>query len=101
MRMTNRVQFIDKVKAYDPVEGRDIEGFEPLTKRLPCHASDLGIDRTKSIFGEIRQNAKVVRLQQPLILSTPDLALLDGIEYTVQRDMLNSTVYYLVGDRDV
>ncbi len=65
MRYDTKVTFvIEKDEYYDHVLGEYVDGTKEETK-LRANVTDLGTDRSKVLFGDIKQGAKVVRLLRP------------------------------------
>ena len=96
MRMNQRAEFIAEVKSqYDPKEGKRVESGGRSTV-LPAHISDLGVERSIAMFGELRRDAKVVRLQR-ILEWWPQWVCLDGKRYRVAHRRLNGLVWYVVG----
>lgn len=65
MRYDTEVIFVlEKNGYYDTETGKHIEPI--LDKKLKlANVTDLGTDRSKALFGEIKQGAKVIRLLRP------------------------------------
>lgn len=65
MRYDTKVTFvIEKDEYYDPVLGEYVDGTKEETN-LRANVTDLGTDRSKVLFGDIKQGAKVIRLLRP------------------------------------
>lgn len=65
MRYDTKVTFvIEKDEYYDPVLGEYVAGTKEETN-LRANVTDLGTDRSKVLFGDIKQGAKVIRLLRP------------------------------------
>lgn len=65
MRYDTEVTFvIEKDGYYDPELGEHVE--PSLDEKLKfANVTDLGTDRSKALFGDIKQGAKVIRLLRP------------------------------------
>lgn len=56
------VQFIQKVNShYDPVLGEYVEEIPQINAYL-ANVTDLGLERSQKLFGEVKQGRKVIRL---------------------------------------
>lgn len=65
MRYDTKVTFVvEKDEYYDPVLGEYVGGTKEETN-LRANVTDLGTDRSKVLFGDIKQGAKVIRLLRP------------------------------------
>lgn len=65
MRYDTEVNFVvEKDEYYDPVLSIHVDGTKEETK-LRANVTDLGTDRSKVLFGDIKQGAKVIRLLRP------------------------------------
>lgn len=65
MRYDTRVTFIVETgEYYDPNLGEYVGGSTD-EKPLFANVTDLGTDRSKVLFGDIKQGAKVIRLLRP------------------------------------
>ncbi|WP_301389899.1 hypothetical protein [Enterococcus entomosocium] len=65
MRYDTEVTFvIEKGGYYDPDLGEHVEPNLEETIKL-ANVTDLGTDRSKALFGDIKQGAKVIRLLRP------------------------------------
>ncbi|MGG5323829.1 hypothetical protein IGJ83_001212 [Enterococcus pernyi] len=65
MRYDTEVTFvIGKNGYYDPELGEHVEPTLVETVKL-ANVTDLGTDRSKALFGDIKQGAKVIRLLRP------------------------------------
>lgn len=99
MRYNSRVSFIkSEERRYDPVEGKN-RVVTDVSQPIPCHTSDLGIDRIQAVFGASKRDVKIVRLQQGVDYN-PVGAILNGVRYDVDNQRLHNTVFYLVGDEN-
>ncbi|MGX2944217.1 hypothetical protein [Enterococcus alishanensis] len=68
MRYTTEISFVLPAADdyYDPELGEYVEGEPDITNTL-ANVTDLGTNRSVTIFGDIKQGAKVIRTQ-PLFL---------------------------------
>ena len=65
MRYDTKVTFvIEKDSYYDPELGEHVEPTLDEKIKL-ANVTDLGTDRSKVLFGDIKQGAKVIRLLRP------------------------------------
>lgn len=65
MRYDTEVTFvIGKGGYYDPDKGEHVEPTLDETFKF-ANVTDLGTDRSKALFGDIKQGAKVIRLLRP------------------------------------
>lgn len=94
MRYDDRMTFIKLgEEVYDPDTSTFIQSDEELAT-VPCHVSDLGMDRSMAIFGDYKKGRKVVRLENPYIESYDRVEYQDKLwQVTAQR--LSDTVIYL------
>jgi hypothetical protein len=65
MRYDTPVIFVvEEAGRYDPETGEHAEPTKEETHKL-ANVTDLGTDRSKVLFGDIKQGAKVIRLLRP------------------------------------
>lgn len=98
MRYTDRVTFVSESEGgYNPNTGQYDDAVELITK-LPCNVSQLGVERTVQLFGEMDKTILVVRLQRPYTASY-DYLLVDGTKYNVKRHVPHrrESVFYVEG----
>lgn len=64
MRFNKRITFVSlgEGERYDPVTGGWIEA-EAIKVTKPCNFSSLGMSRRKELFGDIKEEVTVARLQ--------------------------------------
>lgn len=69
MRFTDEIIFVKRSSdsKYDPDLGEWVEG-KPERTRTEANVTDIGTDRSVTIFGSVEEGAKVIRTQ-PLFLS--------------------------------
>lgn len=61
MRYTDEITFVKKGSSYyDPDLGEHVEQ-PPIRKATSANVTDIGTDRSVTIFGNIKQGAKVIR----------------------------------------
>ena len=76
MRYTDEITFVKRGSSnYDPDLGEHVEG-EPTKTGTSANVTDIGTDRSITLFGDIEQGAKVIRTM-PLF----DVPEWDYIEY--------------------
>lgn len=65
MRFDKRVTFVNETDSYyDPIKGEEVKG-EIIKTTKPCNLSNLGVNRTNELFGQIDKVITVARLQHP------------------------------------
>lgn len=65
MRYDQKIIFIAETKGgYDPEIGEHTEPITTMTTKY-ANVTDLGTNRSKELFGDIKQGAKVIRLLRP------------------------------------
>lgn len=81
---------------YDPDLGefRTGEGQELV---VPCFVMDLGLEKSKLLFGEYAKDRQAVYIQRP-IPGGYGHCRYGGKLYKLTRDKLSQTVFYLEGD---
>lgn len=84
MRYLDEITFVKKSSEshYDPNSGEWIEE-EPFRKTADVNATDIGTDRSITIFGSIKEGAKVIRTQPLFVI--PEF---DYIEFEVKLGKL-------------
>lgn len=98
MRYDKRITFVREIEGgFNPSTGNHDEG-ELIKEELPCNVSNLGINRTNELFGNIDTRIIVVRLQRNYERKF-DYVLIDGIKYYVKRHIPHQyeSVFYLEG----
>lgn len=81
MRYTDNVIFIKAQKShYSPDLGEWTEQ-EPLKIDVLCNVTDLGTTRSKELFGDIKQEAKVIRTMPLFNWIEFDYVEIDGKKY--------------------
>lgn len=93
MRTSDRIYFVTKGDEIYNSETSEFEQEEIKTLK-PCHISDLGIDRSKELFGDYVNSRKVVRFNQPITLPFDGLEY-RGLPYRLLSARLNNTVLYI------
>lgn len=98
MRYDNRAVFTTGVTndKYDPIKGEMVKG-ETKTVTLACNVSDLGLAKSKEIFGDFVTDKVVARFDRPIDFDFISVSI-DDQSYTLSNKRLNDTVLYLVGD---
>ncbi|MGT2683380.1 hypothetical protein [Streptococcus porci] len=95
MNTSKRVTFvqISKKGSYNPeTSQRDTDVL--LKTVRPCHVSDLGIEESLKIFGNYKDDRKIVLLRQPYIAKV-DYVLLNESQYRVVSKRLGGRAYYI------
>ncbi|MDM8212787.1 hypothetical protein QUW13_02715 [Enterococcus hirae] len=107
MRYLDEIVFIGAAEDdhYDPNLGEWVEGEPTRTKAL-VNVTDLGTNRSVEIFGDIKQGAKVIRLQPLFVLPKWDQIEYDGRtwELTTERvpaERHTLIVQEVVGDVEI
>lgn len=97
MRFDKRITFVNITESYyDPIEGEYVEGERIETKK-PCNLSNLGIQRTNELFGELDKLITIARLQHPYN-GKIDYVLINEQKYNVKRQSdYRKGVFYLEG----
>lgn len=98
MRFIDRVSIVTESEGgYNPSTGQFDESVQIITK-LPCNISQLGVERTVQLFGEMDKTILVVRLQRPYT-QPYDYLLIDGKRYNVKRHVPHrrESVFYAEG----
>ena len=95
MRYNHRITLVKETGGkYNPETGRN-EPTEKDKTELPCNLSELGIERTNELFGQINSLIIVARLQRPY-RKQADYALIDGVKYAIKRQSnYRRGVFYL------
>lgn len=82
MRYDKKIIFVtEKDGGYDPEIGEYTEPTKEKTIKR-ANITDLGTERSKVLFGDIKQGAKIVRLLRPYVKKW-DYAFIDDIEYVI------------------
>lgn len=98
MRFIDRVSIVTESEGgYNPSTGQFDESVQTITK-LPCNISQLGVERTVQLFGEMDKTILVVRLQRPYT-QPYDYLLIDNKRYSVRRHVPHrrESVFYVEG----
>lgn len=98
MRYNDRITLVvEKDGGYDPETGKNKEP-EVEEVELPCNLSELGIERTSELFGQIDSTIVVARLQRPF-RKYVSYAKIEGIKYKIKRQSnYRRGVFYLEGE---
>lgn len=87
MRYLEEITFVtEKNSYYDPELGEYVPG-EIVRLGTSANVTDLGTDRSAEVFGDIKQGAKVIRLQP--LFDIPDIwgyIEIDGKPYELTTD---------------
>lgn len=82
MRYDKKIIFVIETEGgYDPDLGEHIEPTIDKVEKM-ANITDLGTERSKVLFGDIKQGAKVVRLMRPY-LKNWDYAFIDDVKYKI------------------
>ncbi|GAA3251640.1 Phage protein [Lactococcus lactis subsp. lactis] len=82
MRYDKKIIFVTETGGgYDPELGEHIEPTIVKTKKM-ANITDLGTERSKVLFGDVKQGAKVVRLLRPY-LKNWDFVLIGNDKYKI------------------
>ena len=98
MRYIDRVSVVTESEGgYNPSTGQFDEPVQIITK-LPCNISQLGVERTMQLFGEMDKTVLVVRLQRPYT-QPYDYLLIDSKRYNIKRHVPHrrESVFYVEG----
>ncbi|EGO7728054.1 hypothetical protein FNP24_001448 [Enterococcus faecalis] len=84
MRYLDEITFVKKSSEshYDPNSGEWIEE-EPFRKTADVNATDIGTDRSITIFGSIKEGAKVIRTQPLFVIPEFDYIEFEGKTWEV------------------
>ena len=95
MRYNERITLVKVTgREYDPETGKNKPEEEERIE-LPCNLSELGVERTNELFGQINSLIIVARLQRPY-RKHADYALIDGVKYAIKRQSnYRRGVFYL------
>lgn len=82
MRFTDEIIFVKRSSdsKYDPDLGEWVEG-KPERTRTEANVTDIGTDRSVTIFGDIRQGAKVIRTMPLFVVPEYDRIFYEGKAY--------------------
>jgi len=91
MRYTDEITFIKKSEKskYDPVLGEWIEE-EPKRTTVNVNVTDLGTDRSITLFGSIKQGAKVIRTQPLFVVPEWDQIEIENRVYQLTTEKIPS-----------
>lgn len=82
MRYDKKIIFVvENGGGYDPEIGEHVEPIVHQTVKM-ANITDLGTERSKVLFGDIKQGAKVVRLMRPY-LKNWDHAFINDVKYKI------------------
>lgn len=98
MRYDKRITFVSESGGgYNPETGSHDESTI-IKYTMACNISNIGVDRSVQLFGEIDTSVVVVRLQRPYTKPF-DYALIKGKEHRVKRGILHDSesVFYMEG----
>lgn len=97
MRFNRRITFVAEYEGgYNPETGQH---DEPRKEKdiVACNLSELGIERTNELFGQIDKKIIVARLQRPYHKPV-DYVLIDEQKYIIKRQSdYRKGVFYLEG----
>lgn len=79
MRFTDEIIFVKRSSdsKYDPDLGEWVEG-KPERTRTETNVTDIGTDRSVTIFGSVEEGAKVIRTQPLFSIPTFDYIEIEG-----------------------
>ena len=98
MRYIDRVSVVTESEGgYNPSTGQ-FDDATVTTQTFPCNISQLGIERTMQMFGEMDKTILVVRLQRPYT-QPYDYLLIDSKKYHVKRHVPHrrESVFFVEG----
>lgn len=98
MRYTDRLTIVTESEGgYNPTTGV-FDDASTVSKELPANISQLGVERTVQLFGELDKTILVARLQRPY-RQPYDYCVVDGKKYNVKRHIPHrrESVFYLEG----
>ncbi len=82
MRYDKKIIFVIETGGkYDPDSGEHIEPTRDMVEKM-ANITDLGTERSKVLFGDVKQGAKVVRLMRPY-LKDWDYAFINDVKYKI------------------
>lgn len=86
MRYDKRIHFIRKgQEEYDPLKGEWVGGATVATPKM-ANVTDLGSERSVTIFGNIMENAKVIRFLNRQT-DAFDTIRIDDVHYSLIKDL--------------
>lgn len=97
MNLADRITFISGGRKKYNYKTGQYEGAEVNKTVVPCFVSDLGLDRSKEVFGDYEKDRKIVRLS--ISYNEPyDSVEYNGLPYKVISHRLNNKVMYIERD---
>ena len=92
MRFTDEIIFVKRSSdsKYDPDLGEWVEG-KPERTRTEANVTDIGTDRSVTIFGSVEEGAKVIRTQPLFSIPTFDYIEIEG--KTLQQKTARNPAY--------
>lgn len=99
MRYDTPIYFVKTTgKVYDPEEGKWTQGESVSTKKY-ANVTHMGAERQQAVFGDVKANRFVVRLQRVYVESY-DYIEIDGKAYHMDTERLPSDTQSLVVIQD-
>lgn len=98
MRFIDRITFVTETAGgYNPDTGSHDDAVL-VESTLPCNISQLGVERTVQLFGQLDKTILVARLQRPYTQPYTH-CLVDGEMYNIKRHIPHrrESVFYLEG----
>lgn len=87
MRYLDKVTFIEKTEErYDPDLGEYVDGESKETV-LDCNVTDLGSERSMTLFGDVEENSKVIRLHPLNTVPKFDYLMFNDISYKLSKNV--------------
>ncbi|WP_423367475.1 hypothetical protein [Melissococcus plutonius] len=91
MRYMDKIIFVKKSEShYDPEFGEWVEGT-PIKTSTIANVTDVGVDRSTAIFGDVKQGAKVIRTQP--FFSLPEFDYIEYDDRTWEQVTIRHPVY--------
>lgn len=87
MRYTDEITFVENSEGshYDPDPGEWVDD-EPTRTTTSANVTDLGTNRSVTLFGSIKQGAKVIRTQPLFVIPKWDTIEIDGQSYQLTTE---------------
>lgn len=97
MRYTDEITFVKKGKSkYDPNQGKHVELEAPDKVGTTANVTELGVEKSLTLFGSIKQGALVIRTMPLFSAPEWDQIEFDGKTYQLTKEQHPSNRHTII-----